>query len=194
MLGESGSGKSTLLQVLQRFYTPEDGQLLVNGHDWQQIDVPTWRTALGMVPQQIKLFSGTLLDNICLSNTADEAEAIVQFCRAYGFSTYFEQFPQSYLTILGEDGVNLSGGQRQLVALARALYQRPQLLLLDEPTAAMDRHEQFVLDLLTQLQPQVGVLFITHKAQHSKLADRTYILDDRQLVGVETKNFVSHLA
>ncbi|MEZ0487347.1 peptidase domain-containing ABC transporter [Fibrella aquatica] len=183
LLGESGSGKSTLLQVLQRFYTPENGQLLINGHDWHQIDVPTWRTALGVVPQQIKLFSGTLLDNICLSHTAKEAEAIVQFCRDYGFSTYFEQFPQGYLTILGEDGVNLSGGQRQLVALARALYQRPQLLLLDEPTAAMDRHtERFVLNLLTQLQPQVGILLITHKAQHSELADRTYLLDNKQLV------------
>ena len=185
LLGESGSGKSTLLQMLQRFYPPENGELLVNGHDWQQIDTSTWRKALGVVPQQIKLFSGTLLDNICLSHTADEAEAIVGFCREYGFAPYFEQFPQSYLTILGEDGVNLSGGQRQLVALARALYQRPQLLLLDEPTAAMDGHtEQFVLDLLRQLQPQVAILFITHKQQHTELANRTYQVENRRLVPV----------
>ena len=198
LLGESGSGKSTLLQVLQRFYTPENGQLLVNGHDWQHIEIPTWRTALGVVPQQIKLFSGTLLDNICLSNTADEAQAIVQFCRDYGFATYFEQFPQGYLTILGEDDVNLSGGQRQLVALARALYRRPQLLLLDEPTAAMDRHtERFVLDLLNRIQEEVGILLITHKPQHSEFSTRTYLLDNRQLQlasAVEPQDFATHLA
>ena len=191
MLGESGSGKSTLLQVLQRFYTPENGELLVNGQDWQQIDVPTWRTALGVIPQQIKLFSGTLLDNICLSHTANEAEAIVQFCHDYGFGTYFEQFPQGYLTILGEDGVNLSGGQRQLVALARALYRRPQLLLLDEPTAAMDRHtERFVLDMLTRIQEEVGILLITHKPQHAEFSTRTYRLDKGRLF-VEPQDFAA---
>ncbi len=120
-----------------------------------------------------------MLNNICLSNTADEAEAIVAFCRTHGFDTYFEQFPQGYLTIVGEEGVNLSGGQRQLVGLARALYRRPQLLLLDEPTAAMDRHtEQFVLDLLQRLQSELGILYITHNQTHTRLADRTYRLVD----------------
>jgi ATP-binding cassette, subfamily C, bacteriocin exporter len=182
LLGESGSGKSTLLQLLQRFYVPESGFVFVNNQDWQRTDVPTWRQALGVVPQHIKLFSGTLLDNLCLGNTAEEAEAIVAFCRHYGFDRYFEQFPQGYLTILGEEGVKLSGGQQQLVALARALYRKPQLLLLDEPTSAMDKHtERFVLDLLAQVRSEMGILFITHKNQHSQLADRTYLLDGKQL-------------
>ncbi|MFD2570639.1 peptidase domain-containing ABC transporter [Spirosoma soli] len=186
LLGESGRGKSTLLQVLQRFYTPEAGQIKINNTDWYDVDITTWRHTLGVVPQHVKLFNGTLLDNICLGNTTDEAAQIIRFCHQYGFSQYFEQFPQSYLTLLGEDGVSLSGGQRQLVALARALYKNPQLLLLDEPTAAMDRHtEQFVLNLLEQLRPDTGILLITHKPQTTQQANRVYELDNKtlQLVG-----------
>ena len=117
-----------------------------------------------MVPQHVKLFSGTLLDNICLGNTAEIAQEIVQFCQQCGFDRFFETFPQGYLTILGEEGIAISGGQRQLVALARALYHKPQVLLLDEPTAAMDNHtEQFVLDLLERLRAEMGIVLITHK-------------------------------
>lgn len=183
LLGESGCGKSTLLQVLQRFYTSETGQICLNGTNWNAVATSAWRQNIGVVPQHIKLFSGTLMDNICLGNTAGEAERIVTFCQQYGFSRFFETFPQGYLTILGEDGVALSGGQRQLVALARALYQTPQLLLLDEPTSAMDKQtEQFVLDLLAHRQPEVGILLITHKPETARFANRTYLVEQGKIV------------
>ena len=180
LLGESGSGKSTILQILQKFYEPESGNIIVNQNlNWHNINHREWRKLLGIVPQEIKLFGGSLLDNICLGNTQEEAEKIIPFCQKYGFDQYFKEFPQNYLTILGEEGVNISGGQQQLVALARALYQKPQLLLLDEATSAMDRNmEQFVLELLNKIKDETTVIIVTHRFKPAKHADRIYILEE----------------
>jgi ATP-binding cassette subfamily B protein len=180
IVGESGSGKSTLGQIIQQFYTAESGSITVNDTlNFEDIGVTTWRNIVGVVPQDIHLFNGTVLDNICLSDSQKEAEKIVVFCQEYGFSQFIEQLPQNYMTIVGEEGINLSGGQKQVIALARVLYNKPQLLLLDEATAAMDRvTEKFVLNLLIQLKSKMAVIFISHRLHILKnMSDKIYVLE-----------------
>ena len=139
----------------------------------------TWRKSVGIVPQDVKIFNGTLIDNIVLGDVLNEGAKAVEFCKNIGFDKFFGNFPQGYLTIVGEEGVNLSGGQKQLVALARALYQKPSLLLLDEATSAMDGlTEQFVLDLLDTLKPEMSILMVTHRNSIAEKADNVFVLQN----------------
>jgi ATP-binding cassette subfamily B protein len=179
LLGESGSGKSTLLNILQKFYLPEHGQITINNIDYLSIPASDWRTKLGVIPQEVKIFNGSLLYNLTLSNDIDENEIAIKFCNKFGFDKYFNYLPQGYMTIIGEEGINLSGGQKQLIAFARALFRKPKILLLDEPTAAMDRNtESFVMDLLLSLRNEVAILLITHKVITAVKADEILIIED----------------
>jgi ATP-binding cassette subfamily B protein len=178
LAGESGQGKSTLLQVLQKFYPYEGGSVRYNDLELSAIDTWSWRQVIGVVHQEPAIFSGTLLANICLDPRAD-LRRLSAFCEEFGFDRYFEQFPQSYATVLGEGGVALSGGQRQLLALARCLFASPRLVLLDEPTSAMDSAtERFVISVLRRYRQQAGFLIISHKDSLTGIADRIYILDN----------------
>ena len=182
LLGESGCGKSTTIQILQKFYEAESGKIKVNGLDFDLISTQNWRSIIGVVPQQIKLFNGSLLDNILLGDTANDLQKVIDFFNKHGFNAYFEQFPNGYATILGENGVNISGGQMQLVGLARALWQQPKLLILDEPTAALDRDtEGFVIQLLDRLKCDTAILLLTHRISIARNAERIYILKNGQI-------------
>ncbi|WPO79722.1 peptidase domain-containing ABC transporter [Flavobacterium sp. KACC 22761] len=126
IVGESGSGKSTLGQILQRFYNFENGNIIVNNtHEFQEIGLEGYRDLLGVIPQEITIFNGTIIDNILLG-AIDTPESIVTFINEYGFEPYLSQLPQGLMTVVGEEGINLSGGQKQIIALARALYKKPQ--------------------------------------------------------------------
>ena len=200
IVGESGSGKSTLGQVLQKFYEFENGSITINNkNNINDIELESWRDLVGVVPQEITIFSGNVLDNILLGKE-DKPENVVKFCKDYGFEEFIKHFPQGYATVLGEEGVNLSGGQKQIIALARVLYKKPQLLILDEATAAMDRKtEKFSIDLISKLKKEIAVLFISHRLETlKKYADTIYVLEDGKTVVqgnhnelLETSNFYS---
>ncbi|MBN1185586.1 MAG: peptidase domain-containing ABC transporter [Bacteroidales bacterium] len=179
LLGESGCGKTTFLNVLQKLYLPERGTIHFNGIPLANIETSQWRNIIGVVPQEICLFNGTLLDNIGLAASQEDYQNIYSFCIGYGFDPYFKNFPYSYATMLGEEGINLSGGQKQLIAMARALYRKPKLLLLDEPTSAMDKNtENFVIHLIQSLREEIGILIITHRNHLARLGDRIYVMEN----------------
>jgi ATP-binding cassette, subfamily C, bacteriocin exporter len=183
LFGESGCGKSTLIQILQKFYKPESGKIEINSIDLSKIQNKNWRKLIGVVPQDIKIFNHNLLYNLTLSERPDDIDGVIDFCKRYGFDKYFESFPHGYLSVLGEDGINISGGQRQLVALARALYRNPQLLVLDEATSAMDgKMERFVMDLLQKIKTRMAVIVVTHRVSISQKTDRVYLLENGEII------------
>lgn len=180
LLGESGGGKSTLLQLLMKFYPLENGKILINQtQELSDISFADWRKTVGYVAQETKIFNGTILENICLDEEETTEEKVNDFCEILGLGEFFRKMPQGYRTIVGEEGLNLSGGQKQLLALARTMYHRPKALLLDEFTGAMDRNtENLMLDLLQRLKQNMLILLVTHRIKPALIADHVYILED----------------
>ncbi|MBL7854764.1 MAG: peptidase domain-containing ABC transporter [Cyclobacteriaceae bacterium] len=182
LVGESGRGKSTLLQLLQKFYDPEGGSISIDGLRYADLDLRELRTNISAIPQDPKIFNGHLLFNVVLNDDVIELQRAAQFLDQSGFNIFFADFPQGYLTLLGEEGVNLSGGQKQLVALARALFRQPKVLLLDESMSAMDRNtEAFVVRLLEKAKQDRITVLVTHRMATAQRCDRVYILENGKI-------------
>lgn len=189
IFGDNGTGKSTLISIIQRFYSPESGKLLLNDKDAENFSTLSYRGLLGVVPQDLTLTNATLLANITLSDNEQYAVDAIETLNMHGLVPFFEKFPQGFHTMLGEGGVQISGGQKQLVGLARALVCKPQLLLLDELTTHMDRStENFVLELLVQLKKSMGILSITHSIRNASISDRILVLSGGKIEIVGTHN------
>ncbi|CAA7392080.1 Alpha-hemolysin translocation ATP-binding protein HlyB [Chryseobacterium fistulae] len=183
MLGESGSGKTTLAEILQKNYFPENGKIIINDNlDLNNISLDCWRNLVGVVPQNIQLFNGNVLENIVLDEQIDEQK--LQYLLSLGFDKFINSLPQGFMTLVGEEGINLSGGQKQLLAWTRVLYHNPNFLILDEPTSSLDENNRkFIYDLIRKLKSDKLILIISHH-----LEDLKEIVDD--FIFLENKNII----
>jgi ATP-binding cassette subfamily B protein len=181
LVGESGKGKSSIAQLILKNYNPDSGKIFVNSHKvLDNIDLISWNNSCQYVPQDIQIFNATIIENIAFEDCSTNLVKVIEFLKYHSFDKYFDRLPQSIYTPVGEEGINLSGGQKQLVALARALYHNPSLLILDEITSAMDKElESFVLKLLQKIKNKTAIIFITHKMDLLRfLCNRIYVLED----------------
>jgi ABC-type multidrug transport system fused ATPase/permease subunit len=179
-----GTGKSTLVDLIQKFFQSESGEIRLPFLNKENISLTEWRAQLAVVHQKEKIFNGTVLDNIVLSSDPKEIEAKVHIMQAIDCLPLFQDLNQGLLTLCGEEGRNLSGGQRQLVGLVRALVKQPKILILDEATAAMDyRMERAVMDLIRNYLDQTGagLLLITHQPTLASTLGRIQILEQGKI-------------
>jgi len=183
LVGPSGAGKSTLFQLLLRFHDPQQGRIAINGIDLRQLDLAEMRRAIGLVPQDVVLFSGTAADNIAYGVDESTQEMLERVAAAAHVSEFVDRLPDRYNTFLGERGLSLSGGQRQRLAIARALAKDPPILLLDEATASLDAEsERWVQDALDAISRDRTVLVIAHRLATVRRADRILVLEEGRLV------------
>ncbi|HSX90808.1 MAG TPA: type I secretion system permease/ATPase [Pseudomonas sp.] len=191
IIGRSGSGKSSLAKLIVGLYQADAGSLLVDGIDVRQLDVSDLRYNIGYVPQDIQLFSGTLRDNLMAGARYVEDELVLQAAELAGVHEFVRLHPKGYELQVGERGQNLSGGQRQNVALARALLLDPPILLLDEPTSAMDNTgEERLKQRLSAMIGSKTLLLVTHRASMLSLVDRLIIVDRGQIIADGPKGSV----
>ena len=179
IVGESGSGKTTLFALLQNLYPLTAGKITIGSYEVSLIDVQSLRSFVGIVPQQVDLFSGSIIENIALGDNFPNLQRVYDLCKALGITAFVEKLPYGFETQVGENGAQLSGGQKQRIAIARALYKDPQLLLLDEATSALDTaSEQVVKQTIDAFKAQGRtVIVIAHRLSTIASADTILVLE-----------------
>ena len=187
LVGETGAGKSTLAKLVARFYDPQEGRVLVDGHDLRDLSSSALRGQLGIVPQEGFLFSGTVRDNIAFGRPDASEDEIHAAAAAVGADRFVEQLPDGYETEIGERGVQLSAGQRQLIAFARALLAEPRILILDEATSNVDvRTERIIEQGLERLLLGRTAIVIAHRLSTIRRAGRIVVLEHGRIAEAGT--------
>jgi ATP-binding cassette, subfamily B, bacterial HlyB/CyaB len=183
IVGPSGSGKSTLAKLIQRFYVPESGRVLVDGTDLAIVDTAWLRRQVGVVLQEDILFNRSIRDNIALAEPGMPIESVITAATLAGAHEFILELPEGYDTIVGERGGSLSGGQRQRIAIARALLGEPRILIFDEATSALDyESERIIQRNMSQMSAGRTVFVVAHRLSTVRFADRILTLDHGRLI------------
>ncbi|NVJ87196.1 MAG: ATP-binding cassette domain-containing protein [Algoriphagus sp.] len=183
LVGHSGAGKSTIIQLLLRFYDVEKGEIRINGLSLENWDLEELRRHIGMVPQEVLLFGGSIRENIAYAKPHATEEEIIEAAKKANAWQFISQFPEGLNTLVGERGVKLSGGQRQRVAIARAILKDPSLLILDEATSSLDAEsEALVQEALDELMKGRTTIIIAHRLATIRKVDRIYVLSEGKIM------------
>lgn len=182
LVGHSGAGKSTIIQLLMRFYPINGGEISVDGKNINNYNLSAFRKNIGIVPQEIILFGGTIRENIAYGKPNATEEEIKSAAEQANAMLFIEDFPEGLDTIVGERGVKLSGGQRQRIAIARAILKNPKILILDEATSSLDAEsEHYVQQALDKLMKGRTTIIIAHRLATIRKVDTIYVLNDGQI-------------
>jgi subfamily B ATP-binding cassette protein MsbA len=183
LVGPTGAGKSTILDLILRFYDPSEGSISIDGQDIRSVTISSLRSNVGFVSQEPAIFQGTIASNIRYGAPNASDDEVQRVARLVGADQFIEQLSGTYNAKVGPRGVTLSGGQRQLIAIARAMLRNSPILLLDEPTASLDgESERQVRMALQQLMSGRTVVVIAHRLSTVTQADKIYVLDEGNVV------------
>jgi ATP-binding cassette, subfamily C, bacterial LapB len=183
IIGRIGSGKTTIEKLVLGLYQPTEGAVFIDGIDARQIDPAELRRAIGFVPQDVTLFYGTLKHNIAMGAPFADDSAILAAAELAGVKEFADTHPQGFEMPIGERGESLSGGQRQAVAIARAMLNDPPILLLDEPSSSMDHQsEEGLKQRLRRFAATKTIILVTHRTSLLDLVDRLIVLDQGRIV------------
>ncbi|MDR0891939.1 MAG: peptidase domain-containing ABC transporter [Mediterranea sp.] len=188
IVGGSGSGKTTLVSLLQHIYPLQAGRIAIGGYDIAQIDNSSLRAQIGTVPQQIELFAGNVIENIAIGDLSPDMKRVVDLSERLGLKEFIEKLPNGYVTYIGEHGTSLSGGECQRIAIARALYKQPEILIFDEATSSLDSlSERYVRQALRDLAlAGKTIVIIAHRLSTVRNADAIVVLEEGKVVETGT--------
>lgn len=184
IVGESGSGKTTLIALLQNLYSIKEGEIHIGDYDLKHIHYKSLRALVGVIPQQLNLFSGTIIENIALGQDFPNMQRIIELSNQLGITKFVEKLPNGFETQVGENGAMLSGGQKQRISIARALYKNPEILLMDEATSALDTHsETIVKEVIDNFKAQgKTIIVIAHRLSTIANADTILVMEHGKIV------------
>lgn len=183
IVGPSGSGKSTMAALILQFYHPQSGEILFDGKPASNYSLTDIRNQVAIVPQDVLLFGGTILENIAYGKLSATKEEIIQAAQRANAEQFINSFPEAYDTVVGERGVKLSGGQRQRIAIARALLKNPSILILDEATSSLDSEsERLVQEALEELMKNRTSIIIAHRLSTIREADKILVLEKGKII------------